>query len=1138
METGNRTAACDVLTFTNNGQYLFATGDDKVVRTWRYSPRGLEPLREPIAADVPQPVLRWTSHRERRGNIYAAAVSPEPKGQYIAVGGLGIRNSQLAVLDRFSGEIKNAVPYLSLDPKQGSVSIWSIVFSPSGDQVACGTGGGSVWTWDWKTSKPPVLVGQHAGPVGLDYNYVRFVAYEGNRLLSADEHGGVYRWDLEKVNSAVASRIANYSNNDDPTMLIRFFALSPDGQELAAALEANRVEIRSLRSGGALRTIPFPPGHYPSALAYHPGGKKLAISLRVVDLRADFFKEIEHIVVVYDVGASPGEVARILPSYRIEALAFHPDGKHLATAGGNNHDVNVYDLDQPTRPLGTPMAGPGECIWGVGISADGRYVSYQTGRVRDPDHPNRRAEGPRKVFDLERRLFVKEDGIPWAPASRSTADGWQLKFSTQGIRRADQWFAQAAGGKIWPLPWELKINEFPRCYAFLPQQGSAHPTRVVVGHMYGASIYELTPEGPMRTRLLSGHDSEVTGMALSADGKRLITASRDQTIAGWSLEDWPSHPQLGAQLYLKGDRLWVGTIDQGGPIWETGLSTGDEVVLLVVEQKILYNRSGKYGADKGSAGLALSALQKPKAGVELYFGWKRPGETQVIEQLTNMRERPIWRFFPTRDGDWVLWRCQDYLYDTSTKGDSLIGWQRNMLDDKGAFNVKGTPLFYKAEQFRKTYHNPEKVSQTVLNWSRTAQGKSSFADIEPPKIYVDVEGLKGKDRFEVDAKAFKLTIKVVPNSARQNQELTRVVLWVNDFQLKKWENADLTGKITRNKNELGLEQGVFVSEAITIAPDMLRAGPNVIFAQSYNRADVRGESERILVTSVKPRPKAALHGLFIGVGDYNKSKPRQINLGAPQDADVLAEVWQRSRGTQYDKPAIRVLKDKDVSAQSVLGEFDSLAATVKPDDLLVFHLGGHGVSKRKLQEGVEANLSKQQLPAFHQQLPGLGQFLFLCGNFDYLRVRDTTISLDDLYEKLVKLPCHKVIMLDACNAAAADPTERKGTDIIRLFTKDGVGPIIFAACKAEESALEFPGFVVEPASGLFAQAIVKTIHDDFSRSKKTTLLPEDLFRGVATNVEVWVEQMRKEGADKDLSQHPQFFLPVLERNFAILVGKE
>jgi WD40 repeat protein len=1138
LETGSRTAACDVLSFTNKGQFLFATGDDKVVRTWKFTPKGLEIIPDPAPEGVPQPGLRWTSHRERRGNVYAAAVSPDAKNQFIAIGGAGIRNSQFAVLDRYSGEIKSAVPYLSLDPKLGLVSIWAVAFSPSGDQVACGTGRGGVWVWDWKNGKKPLLVGQHA-PRADEYNFVRFLVFEKDRLISADEHGGVYRWDPSQPKQNGNSKVLSFSNQDKPGMLIRAFALSPDGQWLAAALEANKVEIRSL-SGAGTKTIELDPGAFPSALAFDPKGKRLAASIRYVDQKASFFKEVDHKIVVFDVGgASVSEAQRITPSGRIEALAFHPDGKHLAAAGGNNHEVSVYDLSGRARLLGQAIAGPGQCIWSVSISQDGHHIGFQTERSHNPQDPNHRGTGTPRIFDLKKRLFVKDQGIVWAPRQDRSPDGWQVKFST----RADQWLVQAPGGQALPLaPWETKIYEFPRCYAFIPRT-PAHPTRLIVGHLYGASVFDLTPEGAFRTRILTGHDAEVTGMALSADGKRLVTASRDQTIAGWSLEDWPSHEQLGANLYLKGGRLWVGTVDQGSPIWEAGMSTGDEVAFLAVEGKIVYNRGlvTPEGmkvklSDAGTAEAAFKALQKPRSGAEFYFGWKRPGEIEIRQSLTFLRDRPIWRFFPTKDNEWVLWRYQDFLYDTSTRGDSLIGWQRNMLDDRGGVNVKGTPVFYRAEQFRHTYHNPQKIDQSLQNWSRTAQGKSSFVDIEPPKIEVAVDGIKGNNKIQVKDKPFRLSVKVIPNSERQNQELTRVFLWVNGFLFKKWENGALRKHVTAEKDAAGLSRGIFEVADIVVPPEALKAGENVLLVQSYNKADVRADSECVLATNLAPRPQANMFGLFIGVGKYTKATPKQVNLEAPQDAAVLADVWQRGRGKLYPKPpVILVLKDEQVTPGSVLKALDGFAAKVKPDDLLVFHLGGHGVATRKLVAQVRAQVPKEERAKFEQQVPGLAPFYFLCANFHFLKIRDTTISLDDLNEKLVKLNCHKVIMLDACNSAAVNPGERKATDIIRLFTKDGVGPIIFAACKAEESAIEWPGFTIDPAAGLFAQAIVKTVDEDFSKSKNAALEPADMFSYLKANVASYVRELQQQNPkNKDLVQNPQFFLPGLERDFAIL----
>src|SRR6516165_5654015 len=77
VETGARMGACDVVTFTPDGQFLLAVGDDKVVRIWKHTGQGLDPQ--------PVQILRWSIFREQRGNIYALALSPDAETCHVAV---------------------------------------------------------------------------------------------------------------------------------------------------------------------------------------------------------------------------------------------------------------------------------------------------------------------------------------------------------------------------------------------------------------------------------------------------------------------------------------------------------------------------------------------------------------------------------------------------------------------------------------------------------------------------------------------------------------------------------------------------------------------------------------------------------------------------------------------------------------------------------------------------------------------------------------------------------------------------------------------------------------------------------------------------------------------------------------------
>src|SRR5207253_6916202 len=69
LDTGARRGNCDALTFTPDGQYLLAAGDDKVVHVWPFD-------KGKLGRDEP---LRWPIWREHRGADYALAMGDGPK---------------------------------------------------------------------------------------------------------------------------------------------------------------------------------------------------------------------------------------------------------------------------------------------------------------------------------------------------------------------------------------------------------------------------------------------------------------------------------------------------------------------------------------------------------------------------------------------------------------------------------------------------------------------------------------------------------------------------------------------------------------------------------------------------------------------------------------------------------------------------------------------------------------------------------------------------------------------------------------------------------------------------------------------------------------------------------------------------
>src|SRR5438093_620949 len=82
IRADGRLGACDVLRFTADGKFLLAAGEDKVIHRWSVEAERLQPARP----------LFWNTLRERRGSIYALALSADPDHPRVAVGGYGKLN--------------------------------------------------------------------------------------------------------------------------------------------------------------------------------------------------------------------------------------------------------------------------------------------------------------------------------------------------------------------------------------------------------------------------------------------------------------------------------------------------------------------------------------------------------------------------------------------------------------------------------------------------------------------------------------------------------------------------------------------------------------------------------------------------------------------------------------------------------------------------------------------------------------------------------------------------------------------------------------------------------------------------------------------------------------------------------------
>jgi WD40 repeat protein len=1086
LDTPGRTGACDVLRFTPDGKHLLAAGDDKVVRVWDCTDKGLTPSAVPV--------LRWSIFREQRGGIYALDVAPDPKnedGFLVVVSGIGLIKGTAAVLDSRGGVRYGLPPFPPGREEQESLTlaaVWSIAFAPGGDRVAFGGSDGSVWLWDL-SAKAVRFLGRHPGQDGTSaakQNEVRLVAFRGtDRLLSVAADGWVLDWDLKKA-AAGPRKVFQFEKvkNLECVALDRTKQwLAAGGQTFAEGEKSSTVELRSV-DGSRYKALKLADRNFPKRLAFDAASRRLAVATYVTSKPPDFYLLFQGGTFLFDVSQDdPEPVAGPKNSYYLDSVAFHPDGNRLALAGGDDQEVTLWDIRQLPAKLLSKIAGPGRGLWGVGLSKDSRYLGYRDQRTPVPDHPNHLGQGPWQVFDLQQRRFVLPAEArafdPVAPLQE--ADGWKV-VPDEILGRV--WYV-VKGDTKHKVPLQ-GIDKLPRCYTFL-KADEDHPTRLVVGHIWGMSVFALGKGEPKLVRKFAGHQGEVMAVAPSADGKFLVTASRDQTLGVWSLLPQKNQDELGASFEEKGDQLVVKAVAAGSPAWEAHLEPGDAITWF------------GYGGKKAEGGPAEwhATLRGPTPGLVCDFYLERGGVKNLYTMTTN-RQRPLARFFPMSNREWVLYRYYDFYYDCSTNGDRYLAWQLSG-------EVDTPPRFDPLERYRKRFFKPEKVASLFSDLGANPE-RVSLTDIEPPQVAFAASPDKlagGVVRLSISARSVA--------ADRPEQRLSQVNLWVNGAIVQEWKDVNDTKFL------------LFYD----LPAEQLRRGTNVLTVQAYNRAEVRHQAEA-RVEYTKPEAPGNLYALVIGIGNYQKSNSGLSDLSAGKDALAVGDVLGKQKKL-FSNVNVVTLRDEKASRDRILGEMSRLAKEVKPDDTFILFLAGHGASGREINtEATKRVESGKSRGATVKIAPHL--FVFCTPEFDIEKALASGLPSEELYREVRRLNCRTLVLLDACHSGTIVE------DPVRQLTPEGVGPVILSACEPREPAAEDRTlgriYTQDRADGLFTIALILALEREFPRADANgdrVLTAAELNDYLRRRVPALLKNRVGEGQ----GQHPTGSLPRLEKDLPV-----
>jgi uncharacterized caspase-like protein/WD40 repeat protein len=1122
VEAGGRVGPCDVLRFSPDGEFLFAGGDDKVVRVWPHSAAGLDTERGHVQT------LRWRAWREQRGGIKALAISRD--GKRVVVGGFGMKLGTVAVLDRTTGDTL-ALTWPKTrrgDPTFNTVT--AVAFDPHSNdaRVGFGTADGSLCLWepvklpepdkDERISPAPVRVGkleEMKDPDGnTEFNRPRLVYFaDKETLVGVGQSGQVIACDLTgKAPDAVRRPPPSKAQHDlnegqqTPSRVYRA-ELIDDGKWFLIAHVDPLVLLQTVDGKRSVR-LKLDADRFPRSVAWHPKTRQLAVGVgRALDTGKEprFFSEGAEEIWVYDdpIKNPDAKPKKFAHPGRAEALAFHPTLPQLAIAGGDADEVTLLSLTEPSKLL-MVARGAGRRISAVNISANGKIVGVQVTRDPKSTDPNARGAGPWTRFDTTRLKPTLDESQDWEkPAVK--ADGWVIEPSSDRF----VWSARRRDLKL-RLALDRHRDLAPTCFTFLPAKGEK-PTRVIVGHYYGCTLFELVPTRAVKgaitgTKVFTGHAGEVTSVVADAKQEWFVTGGTDHTLAAWSLADWASEPGLGAKFDEKDGFPVVVAVDAGSPAWEAGLRVGDDFDLLAVGGALVFDR--RTGHEKiGTVDAALAALKAPRPWVELYFGVAARDNRDRRETLTTVRQRPMWKWFPAFDkdnklNDWVVWMWHGSYYHTKTaNGDRLAGWHVN-APEPGA-----RPRFYQLQQFEKQFHQPEvleKLMETrdagaALVKARGANPTiESFTRHEPPPVRLAVK------QTAVPAAGLPLTITVNPSGNNPDLLPQRVELWLNDYLLEKWPGP---GKTIDAKKPF--------EEAVTIPADKFRSGENQLTVLVFNAAGGRTEDTQ-LVRSARPASDATLLALLAGVNDYSdtrKNVPGARKFGdllsARADANALHDQLLTFKGPKlpYTKAELDVRLDAAAARKKLAENLDTLAKRARPDDLLVVFFAGHG----DLLMPKDGPLPQDGRAV----LAGEGTFLFCCSDYSPAKPDATALSVEEMFAALAKINCRKLVLIDACHSGRAT-----APNVLRRCVPNGQGPVIIAACDQSELSYEDPAI----GHGLFTDAILDALDKNRSFRKADynsdgALSADELYEYVAAQVPLLMRKIGK----KDVTQTPICF---------------